>query len=176
MQTKSWISRAWSLPWHRVRVQRMLVSLTVSLSPFPSPNPVCPISSMPFPSALCCCCFACISVSALPTLPHFKPFPKMLQHSQHHASLSAQRFGGRGEGVRVEVRDRRQSSPAAVGFIEAMKETRRLRKRTKPHLRGSPCQAGVDTWTHLLVQQCHRDCVFLYFIKQGNARTVGEVV
>lgn len=54
------------------------------------------------------CCFAFIFVLGLPTWPHFKPFPKMLQAVNTIFYLVHKDLGGvGGKGIEARVRDRR---------------------------------------------------------------------
>lgn len=110
-----------------------------------------PPASTPTPrSLLCCCCFHSFLSLASPTHLPFSLSLRCSRQSQCHVPLSAQRLGGGGKGQEAKA------PRLQVWLIKAMKEMRRLKDPTKPHLQVPKRQEGDGTGTHFPVPQCRR--------------------
>lgn len=110
--------------------------------------------------------FAAVIIVALPPFLSmaFPAFPSDASEAVNTGFHSAHR--GLGDGARGGGQKQEAEATSCSGVHRGNERMRRPKKQTQPHLQGSKCQQGADTGTHFLVQQCHRGCVFLSFIKQ----------
>lgn len=122
--------------------------------------------STPFPVLFSLGYSVFTSISASPPGLPLSLFLKILQAQSTHRSICTQSpgaWGWRWEAKRASSRGLSQASSERNGHPG---------RQQNPHLQTSQSHNGDDAWTqtHLLIQQWCR--VLIYFIHQGNARSL----